>query len=153
MEKIVNSTEETKDLARELAERVEPNQILALYGNLGSGKTTFTRFLVRSLGFKNKVQSPSFVLSRIYKKKDPKKRGKKENDEINQIKHLDFYRLVSHEEISDLGPQELLDPDGGIIIIEWPEMVEEHLKDKEVIKIYFTDLGNEKRKIEIHNLH
>ena len=66
MEVLLSSTKETKDLAGKIAKKLNPGDTLALYGDLGSGKTTFVNFLVDALGIPARVQSPTFVLHRKY---------------------------------------------------------------------------------------
>ncbi len=72
METITNSPQETEQLARKIAGKIKPEDVLALYGKLGAGKTTFTKFLVKSLGFEDRVQSPTFIVARVYNKNGPR---------------------------------------------------------------------------------
>ncbi|MBU1133237.1 tRNA (adenosine(37)-N6)-threonylcarbamoyltransferase complex ATPase subunit type 1 TsaE [Patescibacteria group bacterium] len=136
MEVITNSTKETKDLAERLAKDIKPGVTLALYGDLGSGKTTFTRFLVEALGSDARVQSPTFVVARKYK----------------NINHIDLYRLTTKEEVRDIGIEEFLSDKEGINIIEWPELAEEFLP-KDTVRIYFEYVDDEKRKIRIQDIN
>ncbi|MFH1648540.1 MAG: tRNA (adenosine(37)-N6)-threonylcarbamoyltransferase complex ATPase subunit type 1 TsaE [Patescibacteria group bacterium] len=136
MEIITNSTKETKDLAERLAKDIKPGVTLALYGDLGSGKTTFTRFLVEALGSDARVQSPTFVVARKYK----------------NINHIDLYRLTTKEEVREIGIEEFLSDKEAINIIEWPELAEEFLP-KDTIRIYFEYVDDEKRKIRIQDIN
>jgi len=136
MEIITTSTEETKRLAQRLASNIKPGTTLALYGDLGSGKTTFTRFLVEALGFEERVQSPTFVVARKYK----------------NVNHIDLYRLTTKEEVRDIGIEEFIQDEKAINIIEWPELAEEYLPE-DTIRIYFEYVDDEKRKIKIPNLN
>lgn len=136
MEIITNSTQETKDLAERLAKDIKPGTTLGLYGNLGSGKTTFTRFLVGALGSDARVQSPTFVVARKYK----------------NINHIDLYRLTTKEEVRDIGIEEFLSDKEAVNIIEWPELAEEFLS-KDTIRIYFEYVDDEKRKIRIQDIN
>ena len=120
MEVTTNSTQETKELAEKLAENIKSGMTLALYGDLGSGKTTFTRFLVEALGQDSRVQSPTFVVAREY----------------GNINHIDLYRLTTKEEVEDIGIEEFLADESAINIIEWPELAEAFLP-KDRISIYF----------------
>ncbi len=148
MEKIVDSTEETKELAGQLADKLRPRDVLALYGDLGTGKTTFTRFLVHALGIEARVQSPTFIVARVYKKEATNTSAKK----IKRVNHIDLYRLKNPEEIADLGLKEYFDKEKSITVIEWPELAEKYLP-KDTVKIKFEDLGKDKRKINVQNLH
>jgi len=132
MENITHSTEETKRLAFEIAKNIKPGDVIALYGDLGSGKTTFTGFLVESLGLKNRVQSPTFVIARKY----------------GNINHIDLYRLGSEEDVENIGLKEMLDDKSSITIIEWPEIAERFLP-KDTLKIYFEFIDEKTRKIKI----
>ena len=147
MEITTISTKETQELAQQLAEKIKPGDVVALYGDLGSGKTTFTSYLVCALGFIDRVQSPTFIIVRSYSKKasDPDKNN------ITKIYHTDLYRLSSVGEVLDLGWQEMLSEEGAIIIIEWPELVEE-LLPKKTIKIKFEYMEENVRKIDVQNL-
>lgn len=136
MESITKSTEETKKLAIELAKKTKKGSVLALYGDLGSGKTTFTRFFVEALGLKSRVQSPTFVVARKY----------------GYINHVDLYRLTDETEAKDIGIEEILTDSDSITLIEWPEIIENSLPEK-TIKIYFEYIDENTRKITIKNLH
>lgn len=139
MEILLQSPKETKELASKVAKNLKPGDILALYGDLGSGKTTFTRFLVEALGFSSRVQSPTFIVARRYTK---------DSEGIKVINHIDLYRLHSKEEVSDLGLSELFNEDEAITIIEWPELLEEILP-KTAKKFCFEYLEEGVRKVII----
>lgn len=136
MESITKSTEETKKLAIELVKKTKKGSVLALYGDLGSGKTTFTRFFVEALGLKNRVQSPTFVVARKY----------------GYVNHVDLYRLTSEEEARDIGIEEMLVDKNMITLIEWPEIIN-NLLPEDSVKIYFEYIDENTRKITIENLH
>lgn len=136
MEIITKNTEETKRLAFEIAAKIKPGITICLYGDLGSGKTTFTRFLVEGLGIENRVQSPTFVIARKY----------------GYVNHVDLYRLTSEEEVKDIGIEEMISDKDSVTIIEWPEIVE-NILPKEIVKIYFDYIDEDTRKIKIENLY
>lgn len=136
MENITHSTEETKKLAFELAKKIPIGSTVALYGDLGSGKTTFTKYFVEDLGLKNRVQSPTFVVARKY----------------GHVNHVDLYRLTSEAEAIDIGIEEMLVDKNTITLIEWPEIIEKLLPEK-TVKIYFEYIDENTRKITIKNLH
>lgn len=146
MEKSVTSLEETKKLAEQLAKTLESGDVLALWGDLGTGKTTFTRYLVEALGINARVQSPSFVIARKYEK------TKKSGHGIETVNHIDLYRLKETGEVADLGLEEYFQQSNGITIIEWPERAKDYLP-KNKIDIKFKDIGRGKRKIYVQNLH
>jgi len=136
MENITKSTEETKKFAVELARKIGKGSVLALYGDLGSGKTTFTRYFVEAMGLTNRVQSPTFVVARKY----------------GYINHVDLYRLTNETEAKDIGIGEMLNDTDSLTLIEWPEIIESILPEK-TIKIYFEYIDENTRKITIKNLH
>ena len=140
MEVSTHSTQETKELAFEIAKKIAKGDIIALYGDLGSGKTTFARFLVEAMGLKCRVQSPTFVIARRYK-----------GDNL-VMNHVDLYRLSSKKEAEDIGIEEFLNNQENITVIEWPEIIEDMLP-KKTIRIYFEDAGENERKIKIQNLY
>ena len=112
-----NSPEETQRFARALGELVEGSDLLALCGDLGSGKTTFAKGLLRGLGFDDiaAVSSPTYVLEHVYLA-------------VRPVHHYDVYRLSSAEEFADLGFEEKL-RHGRIVLIEWADKVEDVLPE------------------------
>lgn len=144
MEVTTLSTEETQKLAQQLASQLCPGDILLLEGELGAGKTTFVRFLTQSLGFSNRVQSPTFVLARHYVNNDP-------SALIKVINHLDLYRLSSAEELEDLGLTEIFGQPDTLTIIEWPSIAKD-LLPANVIEVKIEVLGETERKFYVQNL-
>src|SRR5688572_30302265 len=104
------SLAEVDAFAQRLVTQRVPN-VWLLSGPLGSGKTTFTRAVLRALGVPGRVISPTFVLQKIYRPR----RGWK------QVVHIDAYRLRHPQEIESLAIEESLDEPGVLVIIEWPE--------------------------------
>lgn len=143
MEVVLKTTEDTKKLAGEIASHINPGQVIALYGDLGSGKTTLTGFLATELGFKSRVQSPTFVIMRKYKK---------EHGKIKVINHIDLYRISSLAEIIDLGLSETFVEKETICIIEWPELAETLLPEN-TVRVKFTHLANDERHVYVENLY
>lgn len=143
MDVLSRSTEETKELARGVARKLKPGNVLALYGDLGSGKTTFTSYLVHFLGIDRRVQSPTFVILRKY----PGGKG-----DILTVNHIDLYRMQSKEELEDLGLEEIFEESDAIAVIEWPELAED-LLPKDVIKIHFKYVDEDERKINVPDIN
>jgi len=90
--------------------------VVGLYGNLGAGKTTFTQAVAKQLGIKEKIQSPTFVIERIYE--IPKK-----NFAFKRLIHIDAYRLQNPKELQALGFQKILKDKNNLIFIEWADKV------------------------------
>jgi len=143
MEILSTSTTETEDLAKTIASKLKAGMVLALYGDLGSGKTTFTAFLVRELGFDSRVQSPTFVIHRQY--------NRSASPAIQTIHHTDLYRLTSEEEVLDLGLPEMFLQQHSLVLIEWPELARKFLPP-DVVKLYFTTIDESTRRIVVEGL-
>ncbi|HZF95832.1 MAG TPA: tRNA (adenosine(37)-N6)-threonylcarbamoyltransferase complex ATPase subunit type 1 TsaE [Allosphingosinicella sp.] len=101
--------EETEALGARIAALLRPGDVLALYGDLGAGKTTLARGLLRGLGFEGDVQSPTFPIVIAY---DPP-------DTRLPLAHVDLYRIEDPDEIEELALDEALED--GALVIEWPE--------------------------------
>jgi tRNA threonylcarbamoyladenosine biosynthesis protein TsaE len=145
MEITSHSTLETEGLAKQLASKIKAGSVIALYGELGAGKTTFTRYLVQSLGSTTRVQSPTFVIARRYMVKDSP-------IGIETINHLDLYRLKDLQEVLDLDLHQFITDGKAVTLIEWPEIAENVLPTK-TIKIKFTNLDENTRQIYVENLY
>ncbi len=109
-----HTEEETIDRGSELAARLAPGSIVAIAGDLGSGKTRFIKGICRGLGVREHVSSPTFTIVNEY----PALRG--------TVYHFDFYRISSLREVIDIGFEEYLGGD-GISLIEWADRVAEFL--------------------------
>ncbi len=149
MEYMTKNLEETYELAASFAGGLLPCSckkrqraaVVGLFGELGSGKTSFTQGVARAFGIKCHITSPTFVLEKIYKLS--------KSFSYKHLIHIDAYRLESSKEMSALGWDEVLQSSTNIIFIEWPERVEEVLP-KDIIKIYFeTGEKENERKIKI----
>lgn len=129
-----SSESETEEIAREFASIVRPGDLIALYGPLGSGKTTFIRGLAMALRCRQPVRSPTFNLVNEYMGDIP-------------LYHIDFYRLESDAEIIDLGWTDYLNSD-GVVAIEWAERVESMLPENRFeVRLIFA--GDDGRIIEV----
>ncbi|WP_395094803.1 tRNA (adenosine(37)-N6)-threonylcarbamoyltransferase complex ATPase subunit type 1 TsaE [Armatimonas sp.] len=131
----VDSLEGTDKVARWLAERLELGTLVCLSGDLGAGKTTFTRALVAALGSPALVSSPTFTLVHEY-----------DGGRVPII-HMDAYRLGSGAEWEAAGLAEYL-AGRSVVLIEWPEQIAEALP-KECWRVTLTDTGPESRQIHI----
>ena len=133
---ITNTQQETEDLAINLARSLNGHETLALYGNLGMGKSVFARALIRALTQDTtlEVPSPTFTLVQTY---DCAK---------TQISHFDCYRLEDPEEIYEIGYEDALAD--GICIIEWPERIESLLPVPR-LDIIFKAIENNPKQREI----
>uniref|UniRef100_A0A7C5YR02 tRNA threonylcarbamoyladenosine biosynthesis protein TsaE n=1 Tax=candidate division CPR3 bacterium TaxID=2268181 RepID=A0A7C5YR02_UNCC3 len=137
---VIKTVKELEKIAKTLALSLKPKDKVVLIGPLGVGKTTFTKYLVKSLGGKEEdVTSPTFILIREYKVK---------SKNIKRVFHIDLYRIKSKEIEEDLGLDEYLNMEDSISVIEWGEKIKEKVKkDWYVIKLNY--MKNGKRSIEI----
>ena len=111
LDMITNSAKETMLIGEKLARKLKPGDMIALSGDLGSGKTTFTKGIGKGLGVKDskRINSPTFVLIREYSGKVP-------------LYHLDLYRLDDLEGIENLAIEEYI-YGNGVTVIEWAEKI------------------------------
>lgn len=141
MKKIIITTEEqTAKLANQIAKALKGGEVLALSGDLGAGKTTFTQYLSKALGVKQHVNSPTFVIMKIYKtSKHP----------MQHLVHLDAYRLDNEEEVNYLGLDDYINQPHAIVVMEWAEKLKKYLKTKKKVKYLNFALKGEERIITI----
>ena len=133
--------EETQDLAKKLAKNINPGITISLIGDLGTGKTTFTKGFARQLGIKDHVTSPTFKLISEYQGKNYK------------LNHIDAYRMNGPEDFLNIGGEEYLLSKNSITIIEWGDLLNDILPPK-TIRVNFTRIKSpkESRKIEISGI-
>ncbi len=111
---ITKSAEETRNLGEELSIALKKGNVVALYGELGAGKTTFVQGLSKGLGIKRRIISPTFIIVRRYKLTT-------HNSKIKSFYHIDLYRVGSPADIQSLGLDEIFESQDSIIVVEWPE--------------------------------
>lgn len=114
MEYLTSSPAETEQLGQRLARHLSPGQIIALRGGLGAGKTAFTRGLARGLGIQEPVTSPTYTIVNEYLS------GRM------PLFHFDMYRLLSSDDLFDIGWEDYLTRD-GLCVVEWSERVADAL--------------------------
>ena len=134
MEFITNSPFETENVGEALGKRLQPGTILAYEGDLGAGKTAFTRGLARGLGAKEQVTSPTYTIVNEYLS------GRM------PLFHFDMYRLSCADDLWDIGWEDYLDRN-GVCAVEWSENVEDAMED--AIFITIEKLGEDSRRITI----
>ena len=135
------SIEETQKVAKNLAKKTPPGTVIALVGELGAGKTTFTKGFARQMGVKDPVTSPTFKLVSEYK-------GKK-----YLLNHVDAYRMEGPKDFLNIGGEEYLTAKNSITIIEWGDLLSDLLSE-ETITVHFKriKIPKESRKIEIRGI-
>ncbi len=134
MEYITNSPEETEKVGENLAKVLTPGTVIAYLGDLGAGKTAFTRGLARGLGCRELVTSPTYTIVNEYLG------GRL------PLFHFDMYRLRSSDDLWDIGWEDYLER-GGVCAVEWSENVADAME--EPIAVTIEKLGQTQRKITI----
>ena len=129
-----NSPEETEAVGQQLAEKLRPGTVIAFLGDLGAGKTAFTRGLARGLGAADRVTSPTYTIVNEYLG------GRM------PLFHFDMYRLGSSDELFDIGWEDYLER-GGVCAVEWSENVADAMEDALTVCIEKT--GENSRKITV----
>lgn len=134
MQYITNSPLETEAVGAALGKIIHPGTVIAYRGDLGAGKTAFTRGLARGLGCTETVTSPTYTIVNEYL-----------GGRI-PLFHFDMYRLRSSDDLFDIGWEDYLDR-GGVCAVEWSENVEDAMEDAIVITI--EKLGEDSRRITL----
>ena len=132
---ITKSPEQTELLGKKLAAFLRPGDVIAYYGDLGAGKTAFTRGLAAGLGIREAVTSPTYTIVNEYLS------GRM------PLFHFDMYRLSSSEELFDIGWEDYL-ARGGVCAVEWSENVSDAFTGDE-ISVRFEKLSATDRRITI----
>jgi tRNA threonylcarbamoyladenosine biosynthesis protein TsaE len=134
MQYITNSPGETESVGAALGKIIEPGTVIAYRGDLGAGKTAFTRGLARGLGCTEIVTSPTYTIVNEYL-----------GGRI-PLFHFDMYRLRSSDDLFDIGWEDYLDR-GGVCAVEWSENVDDAMED--ALYITIEKLGEDARRITI----
>ena len=135
MEYITSSPEETENLGARLAEKLLPGTVIAFRGDLGAGKTAFTRGLARGLGCREQVSSPTYTIVNEYLG------GRL------PLFHFDMYRLGSSEDLWDIGWEDYLERN-GICAVEWSENVADAMEGAVTVSISKLDENSRRITIE-----
>lgn len=141
--------------------------VIGLFGELGSGKTTFTKYFAKQFGIKPKeINSPTFILQKRFDisqvdepaktDQEAEKNSQKKSDSpkktprhpFKNFYHLDVYRIEDQKEIESLGWREITADPQNIIIVEWADKIADLLPD-DTIKMFFESVGEESRKIKL----
>ena len=134
MEYITHSPEQTEKVGAALGKQLKPGAVIAYQGDLGAGKTAFTRGVACGLGAKESVTSPTYTIVNEYLS------GK------YPLFHFDMYRLASADDLFDIGWEDYLDR-GGVCAVEWSENVADAMEGAIIVTI--EKLGEDSRRITI----
>ncbi len=116
----ISSLENIQEAAREFASRIASARVVAFYGSMGAGKTTFIKALCMVMGVEDVITSPTFALVNEYT-----------DGGGSPVYHFDFYRIKRLEEVYDMGYEDYF-YSGNLCLLEWPELVEDILPDDTV---------------------
>ena len=123
--------EDTYEIGKKIGQEAQPGQVICLYGDLGVGKTVFTKGLADGLGITEPIQSPTFTIVREY-----------EEGRL-PLYHFDVYRIGCSEEMYDIGFDEYIDSQ-GVCIIEWANIIEDILPEEYLkIELLYKETGRE----------
>ena len=106
----IKNEEETKEFGLKIGQEAVPGQVIGLIGDLGTGKTTLTKYIARGLGVEENISSPTFMIVREY------------HGGRMPLYHFDVYRIGDPEELFDIGADEYFDGD-GLCVVDWADMV------------------------------
>ena len=134
MEFITHSSLQTEEVGQALAKQLSPGAVIAYRGDLGAGKTAFTRGLARGLGIREPVTSPTYTIVNEYLS------GRM------PLFHFDMYRLTSADDLFDIGWEDYLER-GGVCAVEWSENVWEAMEQP--ITVTIEKLGEQSRRITV----
>ena len=132
---ISHSVAETQQLGRKLADQLQPGDVLVMLGDMGVGKSEFTRGLARGLGVTGYVTSPTFTILQVHE------------DGRMPLYHFDWYRLSDVEELYELSMDEYLYGE-GVSVIEWPSRAEEAVPET-YLQVELIPMGENDRVIEL----
>ena len=137
---ITGSEAETEALAARMACAVSPGTVIALAGDLGAGKTVFTRGFARALGVKEPVSSPTYTIIQEYR-----------TGEGRDFFHLDLYRISDEYSALGFGVEEYLDDPEAYVLVEWPERIS-GIMPPGAVTVHIRHLGGDRREITVSGL-
>ena len=131
----IPSLDNIADAAREFVEQIGDKRVLAFYGGMGAGKTTFIKAVCEQLGVKDAVTSPTFAIVNEYA------------SDLGPVYQFDFYRIKNLGEVMDLGFEDYA-YSGNFCLMEWPELIEDLLPDN-TVNVHIAETSNGMRTVTI----
>lgn len=125
MEIKIQNIDTIRESAREFIQNIGERKVIAFYGKMGAGKTTFVKAICEELGVEDVITSPTFAIVNEYEAHD------------QSIFHFDFYRIKRLEEVYDMGYEDYF-YSGALCFIEWPELIEDLLPE-DAVKVTITE--------------
>ncbi len=141
---ISHSEQETYAAAAEFAAGLAPESVVALSGDLGTGKTAFSASVLSALGAEGPYPSPTFVIMHRYDLPQSSVQG------IRRVYHIDAYRIDDPDDLVRLGFEEWISDPEGLVLIEWPERLGDLIPD-DAIRVAFEWVSETEREIRIEN--
>lgn len=139
MVKTTHSDTETENFAIKIAQKIKGGDTVALFGDLGGGKTTFTKGLAKALKVKEEITSPTFVVMKKY--------PAKLKDKDIEFVHIDAYRCDSVEDVESIGIEDYLNRPDAVVIVEWADKIRKILPSK-IIRLKFKFINENTREID-----
>ncbi|MBR1469500.1 MAG: tRNA (adenosine(37)-N6)-threonylcarbamoyltransferase complex ATPase subunit type 1 TsaE [Prevotella sp.] len=145
MEINIGNLDQIRPAAHEFIEKVLPgHNVVAFYGKMGAGKTTFIKALCEEMGVEDTVTSPTFALVNEYSIPHLSE------GVGGRLFHFDFYRIKRLEEVYDMGYEDYFYQENALCFIEWPELIEELLPD-DALRVTISEEDDGGRKVTIYN--
>jgi tRNA threonylcarbamoyladenosine biosynthesis protein TsaE len=135
----ITDLKDLQQFTKRFVKNIRGGEVIALKGELGAGKTAFSKAFLHSAGIKKRINSPTFVLMIPYKKS------------LKTFYHMDLYRISGYKDIQALGIEDLWNKKNNIFLIEWAEKVKKHLP-KNTIFIDFKIKQDNRRQLRIKNV-
>lgn len=132
---VSHSLKATEKFAQDFAKKLKNGAVVLLYGDLGAGKTTLSKSIIKALGYNGVVTSPTFTILNVYQGRVP-------------VYHFDMYRLESADEAIEIGADEILNGGQGVCLVEWPEKISGMLPE-DAIKVYIERVDENTRKFDV----
>jgi tRNA threonylcarbamoyladenosine biosynthesis protein TsaE len=135
-----HSLDETRNIAQEFLNKIQEENInvVGLRGNLGSGKTSFVKAVGEILGIKEAIQSPTYVIQKIYEMDHPR---------FKKLYHLDLYRIEDQKELSIFRFEEIFESKENLVLIEWPERANQAVYPGDMIYVNFEFIDENTRNV------
>jgi len=143
---ITNSEQETYDFAQKFADNLKGGEVIGLMGDLGSGKTIFTKGLAKGLGIKQAITSPTFILMRLYEIREADRKKEAANI-IKRFCHIDAYRTKDELDIVSIGAEDFMGQKDTVTVVEWADKIRDILP-RRTLYIHFEFQSGEKRLIK-----
>lgn len=135
--------EDMMNVGKKIGTLLKGGDIILLYGELGSGKSTLVKGIAEVLGVKETTNSPTFSIMNVYEAK---------KDNINKLVHADTYRMRDQKDLEDIGIDEYMCDENSVCIFEWPDKLGDIMHKREPIKITIEYLDKERRRINVEGV-